>query len=96
METGKQKVIKETPFANAAALIMAVFYALCVLITLLFPDLLIWISKTWAHSLNLEAIKSTEGLNFVDVLLGLVTSTGLTWVSVYYFAVLYNRLAKRG
>lgn len=81
-------------FANAATAVMVVFYIICVAVSVLAPDLLFSISRSWMHSINIESLKVTTSLNVGSLLWGLVTLAVLTWVTVYATVVLYNKWAK--
>lgn len=81
-------------FANAAATIMAVWVIGCALFSYLMPDLLFSVAQSWMHTINLEIVKTTPALDLGSLILGLVTATGLTWVTMYGTIILYNRWSK--
>lgn len=81
-------------FANAAAAVMAVWVLACALLSYIAPDLLSTVAQSWMHTINLESVKTTFNPDLGLLLLGLVTATGLTWLTAYGVAVLYNKLAK--
>lgn len=81
-------------FANAASAVMAVWVLGCALLAYVAPDLLFTIAQSWTHNINLEAVRTTINPNFGSLVLGLVSATGLTWVTTYTVVWLYNRWAK--
>lgn len=81
-------------FAHAATVVMAVFYVVCVGLSLLAPDILFAIGRSWMHSINLESVKAVNPPDLGSILLGLITFSALTWVTTYITIWLYNRWAK--
>ncbi|MDO8619279.1 MAG: DUF5676 family membrane protein [Candidatus Daviesbacteria bacterium] len=81
-------------FANAASVVMTVFYIGCVVLSYFSSDLLFTLAQSWIHTLNLEAARITFSPNIGTMLLGLVTAVGLTWVTTYGTIILYNRWEK--
>lgn len=87
-------MLKPVAFANAFTAVSAVLYVLCWLLSALAPELLFSFSKAWAHTVNLEAIRTNGTLDMGSALYGMVTWAALTWVTTYAGAYLYNRLAR--
>lgn len=81
-------------FANATSAVMAGWVVFCGLLSYVAPDLLFTIAQSWTHNINLEAVRTTVSPNFGSIILGLVSATGLTWVTTYAVIWLYNRWAK--
>lgn len=81
-------------FANAAATVMAVWVIACTTFSYLMPDLLFIVAKSWMHNINLETVKATFVPDLGLLILGLVTATGLTWITTYSVISLYNRWSK--
>lgn len=81
-------------FANAAAVVMAVFYIACVALSYISSDLLFSLAQSWVHTLNLEVARVAFMPELGSILFGFVTAVGLTWVTTYATIWLYNRLAK--
>ena len=86
-------MLKEVPFANALAVVMGVFYLACVVLIAVAPNLFRLIGQSWIHAFDLSALPSAP-LSPGLFLLGLVTSVGLSWITGYLFAWLYNKLGK--
>ncbi|MCR4305611.1 MAG: DUF5676 family membrane protein [Candidatus Daviesbacteria bacterium] len=78
-------------FANAAAVVMAIWVVGCALLAYLAPDLLFTLSASWTHAINLEAVRSNVAPNLGSLVLGFVSAVGLTWVTTYGVIWLYNR-----
>ncbi len=81
-------------FANAAAAVMAIWVVICALLSYLMPDLFFAVAKSWMHTINLETVKTAFNPDLGSLILGLVTATILTWVTMYGTISLYNRLSK--
>ena len=81
-------------FANAATVVMAVWVVGCALLSYIVPYLLFNIAQSWMHTVNLESVKATFSPNIGTLLLGLVSATGLTWITTYATITLYNRLTR--
>lgn len=87
-------MLKPYAFANSFATVGLVVYVLCWLLSAVAPDLLFAISKSWIHSLNLEAVKTVASLDLGSALLGAVTFGGFIWLISFAGAYLYNRWEK--
>lgn len=87
-------MLNANAFANAAAVVMAVWVVFCALLSYVAPDLLFSMAQSWMHNINLEAVRTTFELDLGKLLWGFVTAVGLTWITVYGTVVLYNRWAK--
>ncbi len=81
-------------FANAATVVMAVFYVVCAVLSYLAPDLIYSISRSWMHTINIESIKSTFTPDMGILVWGLVSLSALTWATTYITIALYNKWAK--
>ncbi|MBI2018438.1 hypothetical protein HYS96_01905 [Candidatus Daviesbacteria bacterium] len=78
-------------FANAASAVMGIWVVVCALVSYIAPDLLFTIAQSWMHTINLEVAKTTFSPNLGLLLLGLVSATGLTWITTYGTISLYNK-----
>ena len=81
-------------FANATAVVMAIFYIACVFLSYISPDLLFNLAQSWIHTLNLEAARVTFTPDLGSMIFGLITAVGLTWATTYGTISLYNKWAK--
>lgn len=81
-------------FANAAALVMAVWVIGCALLAYVAPDLLFTIAQSWSHSMDLEVVRTTFSPSLGLLILGFVSAVGLTWITTYGTIAIYNKLAK--
>lgn len=88
-------MLKSIAFANAAAIIMAIWVISCALLSYLAPDLLFAVAQSWMHTINLDLVKATFSPNLGSIILGFVSAVVLTWVTTYATIELYNRLAKK-
>lgn len=85
---------KPVVLANAVTLALLVFYFACVILSFIAPDFLLSIGQSWAHTLNLEAVRATNPLSLTGVIFGAITFGASVWVVVYLTAFLYNKLDK--
>ena len=81
-------------FANAATVVMAVWVVGCALLSYIVPDLLFNIAQSWMHTINLESVRATFSTSLGSMFLGLISATGLTWITTYATITLYNRLTR--
>lgn len=89
-------MLNATAFANATTVVIAVFYLVCLALSTAAPDVLFGVASAWAHSINLEAVKTTERTTVGTAIAGFVTISALTWVTTYVTIWLYNRWAGAG
>lgn len=80
--------------ANAASAVMVIWVLACALLSYIAPDLLFGIAQSWMHTINLESVKAIFNPDLGSILLGLVSATGLTWITTYGTITLYNKWAK--
>lgn len=81
-------------FANAASVVMAVWVVVCAVFAYIAPDLLFTVAQSWTHTMNLEVLKASFNPNLGLLILGLMSATGLTWVTTFATVTLYNRFKK--
>lgn len=87
-------MLKPIVFANAFTTIWVVAYVICLVFSALTPELIHNISKSWIHTLNLEAVQVTGSLDLGSSIFGAVTFGVFVWVISYAGAALYNRWSK--
>ena len=78
-------------FANAACAVMAIWVVACAALLYIAPDLLFSIAQSWTHNINLEAVRTSVAPSIGSVVWGLITVTGLTWITTYGIITFYNR-----
>lgn len=88
-------MLNSKAFANAATIVAAVFYIICLVISVIAPDLLFSVANSWMHSINLEPIKALSAPSAGSQVWGFITISGLTWITTYITIELYNRFAKK-
>jgi hypothetical protein len=76
--------------ASAAAIVAAVAYVVCLVISLVAPDLLLAIFQTWAHSISVASLQTTPSFQAGPALVGLLTWSGFVWLTTAGTAALYN------
>lgn len=87
-------MLKPIIIANAAATVMAIWVVVCALLSYIAPDLLFVVAQSWMHTISLETVKTLFTLNLGNIIFGLISASGLTWVTVYGTVTLYNRWSK--
>ncbi len=87
-------MLKEVAFANAFTLVSLGVYVVCRVLSLVVPDFLFNIGKSWFHTFSLESMKAVVPLDLGTFLFGAATLAVLVWVTTYAGAALYNKWAK--
>lgn len=87
-------MLNEKAFANATAVIMAIFYVACALLSFIAPDLIFSLAKSWMHTVSMESVKVAFSPDLGSLVYGFVSATVLTWVTTYATIALYNKWAK--
>ena len=81
--------------ANAMAVVMGVGYVVCRVLSWLVPGWLFTIVQSWFHTFTIESMKTTVSFNIGAFIFGGVSLVVVTWGTVYVFAEVYNKLAKK-
>lgn len=81
-------------FANAAIVVGIAIYVVCRILSLVVPDILFAVERSWFHTLNLDAVKAVAPLDFGTFLLGGITLGAFVWISIYATVTLYNKWHK--
>lgn len=87
-------MLKPKAFANAITSVFVVAFVICGIATFIAPDLVFGIAGSWAHSINLEAVRSTTPMTLGSFVLGVITFGIYIWVVTFASASLYNKWAK--
>ena len=88
-------MLNSKAYANAATLVVVVASFICWVVTVVAPDFAFNLASSWMHMLNLNAVRMSSTASFGGALVGFVSLGVVVWVSVYAFAEVYNRLAKK-
>src|SRR3954467_10855586 len=67
--------------ASAAAIVAAVAYVVCLVISLVAPDLLLALFQTWAHSISVASLQTSPTFQVGPALVGLLTFSGFVWLT---------------
>lgn len=81
-------------FANAATSVALGLYLVCRVVSLVAPDFLFSIARSWFHTFSLDSLKGTTPLELGTFLFGAISLAVLTWLTAYVTIILYNRWAK--
>jgi hypothetical protein len=77
-------------FANASTVVTAVFYVLIILATYVAPDFVFNIVKSWLNSVKLDSPKAKTVIPIDKAVIGLVSVSIITWITIYAMIWLYN------
>ena len=81
-------------FANAATVVSIGVYIVCRVISLVAPDFLFGIARSWFHTFSMDSLKGVAPMDIGTFLFGGVNLAVLAWVTTYVMIVLYNRWEK--
>ena len=87
-------MINAKAFANAATTVSLVLYVACRVVSLVAPDFLFSIAKSWFHTFSMDSLKGTTPLDFGTFIVGAISLAVLVWVTTYSTVALYNKWAK--
>ena len=91
---GENKVkINELVLANASAAVTGIVYVVCSLSVAVFPEFSKVVGQSWFHGMDIGLIWT--GSPRGNFLLGLISAVIGMWLVAWFFAWLYNRLAKK-
>lgn len=88
-------MIKSVPFANAVTIVTLGLYVVCRIVSLVTPDFLFSISKSWFHTFSMDSVRATVPMDWGVFIFGAITLAVLAWVTAYATIELYNRLGKK-
>lgn len=81
-------------FANASTVVSVGLYVVCRVVSLVAPDFLFSIAKSWFHTLSVDSLKGTAPMDIATFIFGGVSLAVLAWITSYTTIVLYNRWAR--
>lgn len=81
-------------FANAATAVSLGVYIVCRVISLVAPDFLFSVARSWFHTFSVDSVKGVAPMDMGTFLFGGVSMAILVWVTMYVTISLYNRWAK--
>lgn len=90
MELNKNK------FALAASVVMGILYVVCLALSYFAPVFTLKAFGLLIHLINLESLASGMSITTWGVILGFAQSVIYTFVLVWIFAGIYNKLIKDG
>ena len=77
------------------AVTMEIFYLICAFFSDLFPNGILLLFNTWAHSINLTKIASTKPPMFTDFFIGFISIFVFSYITGAIFTGIYNAIVKR-
>lgn len=81
-------------FANASTVVMLVLYVVCRALSLVAPDFLFGIARSWFHTFSVDSLRGVTPLDIGTFLFGGASLAVLVWVTTYATIALYNRWGK--
>lgn len=88
-------MLNSKAFANAFTMVGVGVYVVCRVLSLVAPDLLFSIGRSWFHTFNLDSVRADMPMDLGIFIFGGVTLAALLWVTTYIGAELYNSWAKK-
>lgn len=82
-------------FANAATVVSLGLYVVCRIFSLVAPDFLFSIAKSWFHTFSMDTLKGTTPMDLGTFILGGVSLAILVWITTYTTIALYNMWIKK-
>lgn len=83
--------LNEKGVAGASAVLGAIFFMVCYGLVIFAPTIYRDIAQSWAHGVDLSLIWRPRAGNF---LVGLISFSGVSYLSGWAFALLYNKMVK--
>ncbi|MEK7558914.1 MAG: DUF5676 family membrane protein [Patescibacteria group bacterium] len=87
-------MLKPIALANAFTTVALGLYVLCRIISLVAPDFLFSVAKSWFHTFSVDSIKGTASMDIGTFLFGAISLAVLTWITAYTGTLLYNKWSK--
>lgn len=87
-------MIKPIALANASAVVALGIYILCRALSLIAPDFLFSVAKSWFHTFSIDSVQVVTPLSIGELIIGAATLFVLVWLTFYVGAVLYNKWAR--
>jgi len=87
-------MLKPQAFASALTVAALGLYVVCRVVSLIAPDFLFAIGRSWFHTFSLDSMRAVAPMDIGTFLLGAVSIGVLVWVTAYATASLYNKWAK--
>ena len=85
---------KPIVLANTLTTVGLGLYVICRVLSLLAPDLIFNVGKSWFHTFSIDSLQTVAPLDTGTFIFGAVTLGILTWVTTYAAASLYNKWSK--
>lgn len=79
-------------FATAAAITMAIWYIICVIMVSIAPDTTVRLFGMITHLVNIDELVRAANITFTTGTIGLIQVVVYTFLTTYVFARLYNWL----
>lgn len=87
-------MLKPIAFANAFTSVSLAVYVVCRIVSLIAPDFLFSVAKSWFHTFSVDSMKGATSMDLGAFIFGAVVLSILVWVTTYTAATLYNSWAK--
>ncbi|HEX6977199.1 MAG TPA: DUF5676 family membrane protein [Patescibacteria group bacterium] len=84
--------LNQMAVANTFGIVAALYFIGCAILATFAPDIYKTVAQSWFHSVNLSAVWKPSQDGF---LVGLVTFTGVSWVTGWLGALIYNSFTRK-
>ena len=84
-----------TRLAHTLAMVTAAFYLVCVLLISRAPGVYFPMMRSWIHGIDFPQSMMRQALPFGVWIYGLITMTGVAWVTGYAFGAIYNAFGEK-
>jgi len=88
-------VLNSKAVSLSFAVTMEIFYLVCAFFSYLFPNVILLLFNTWAHSIDLTKIASTKPPMFTDFFIGFISIFVFSYITGAIFTGIYNAVVKR-
>lgn len=87
-------MVKPIILANSITAVSLVLYVACRVLSLIAPDFLFNIGRSWFHTFSLDALRGNTPMDAGAFVFGAITLAILTWITTYAAAALYSKWSK--
>lgn len=87
-------MVKPIILANSLTTVVLGLYVICRVLSIIAPDILFNVGKSWFHTFSLDALQGTTPLELGTFVFGAVSLAILTWGTTYASVALYNNWSK--
>ena len=87
--------INRVKFASAGSLTMGIIYIVCRIFVSIAPSAVSKLLSLWIHMFNIEQLTISPNFTISAFVSGLLSAMILSYIAVWIFAAIYNKLVSR-